>query len=125
MPPQNAANRWRTPMTPASPWNPPGKPPKRSDRRYGTQRWRKLAKRIIQRDPWCFAMGCPNRSTHADHIQPTNPNMPDALFFSEWNLRGACYGHNRARAWGIDFDDEFGEGRPRNPFGFPRKPRIG
>jgi len=106
-----------------NPWNRPK--PRRSDRRYGSQRWRKLAKRIVKRDPWCFARGCDNRSTHADHIQPTSPDMPDALFFSEWNLRGACYGHNRARAWGIDFDNEFGERRPRNPFAFRRKPKIG
>jgi 5-methylcytosine-specific restriction endonuclease McrA len=69
------------------------------DRRYGLQRWARLARRILRRDNYVCRIvpGCPTRATIADHIIPDYPGMPDALFFSEDNLRAGCKRHNYAR----------------------------
>ena len=69
------------------------------DRRYGSRRWRRLAKRILLRDRYIcrVAPGCPEPATVADHIIPASPELADSLFFSEANLRAACRQHNIAR----------------------------
>jgi len=101
---------------------------KQSDRRYGTQRWRKLAKRIVKRYGWCYAEGCQLPASCADHIWPVTDETTDWEFFDPSGLRGACWAHNRIRSWTIG--DAYRDG-PRGQVGgtlaFPqrRKPRIG
>ena len=103
------------------------KPRKRSDRHYGTQRWRKLAQRIVERDHWCYAEDCRLLATCADHIWPVTDETSDQEFFAEYGLRGSCWAHNRIRSWTIG--DAYHPPSPR-PLGgeirFRRgKPRIG
>jgi hypothetical protein len=96
---------------------------KRSDRRYGSQRWRKLAKEIVKRDVWCYVPDCPFPARLADHVWPTTIDTPDVDFFNRLGLRGSCWGHNRIRSWGIGVGDA--DSKPR-PSTFPRpKPRVG
>jgi hypothetical protein len=105
---------------------------RRKDRRYGSARWRRLSDRTLgktktQRQPiyQCYAEGCYRIGDRADHIWPTSPATPDAEFYNPAGLRPACWAHNRARAFGLEFDEPTAE-RPRSrltvPFGKP--PRV-
>jgi hypothetical protein len=75
--------------------------PARSDRRYGSRRWRQTAKAVLRRDLYVCRIveGCPVRASVADHVIPTYPGMPDSLFFGLGNLRAGCQGHNKARGF--------------------------
>ena len=69
-----------------------------TDPRYRTRRWARIAKRVRHRDGRCLVVpGCPRGAQVADHIVPVHPGMPDAQFYAESNLRGACYYHNTLR----------------------------
>jgi hypothetical protein len=76
-------------------------PQNRSDRRYGSRRWRQTAKMVLRRDFYVCRIveGCPIRASVADHVIPTYPGMPDSLFFGLHNLRAGCQGHNKARGF--------------------------
>src|SRR5690349_19492290 len=71
----------------------------RSDRRYHTQRWQRVRRRVLERDNWAcrIVAGCTTRASVADHIIPSYPEMPDSLFFDPANLRAGCKEHNVAR----------------------------
>src|SRR5918996_169848 len=84
----------------------PASAAKPRDARYSTARWQKVRRLVLDRDRWaCFVPGCGNLGNVADHIEPATLDMSDALFYSPRNLRASCYGHNRARAWGLEFGD--------------------
>lgn len=70
-----------------------------TDRRYGSMRWRRLAKSVVVAPGYyqCWRPDCLEPATAADHIQPTSPDMPDSLFFSRANLRPSCKRHNLER----------------------------
>jgi hypothetical protein len=106
----------------------------RRDRRYGTARWRRLSDRVLgktktQRHPafFCYAEGCQRMGDRADHIWPTSSDMSDADFFNPLGLRPACWAHNRARAFGLEFGDEPSHsGVPGGMITFKRpKPKVG
>jgi hypothetical protein len=103
------------------------------DRRYGTSRWRRTSDRVLgktktQRQPiyQCYAEGCYRVGDRADHIWPTSIDTPDAEFFNPLGLRPACWRHNRARAFGLEFDGDTAPPPKRNPLIVPfrKPPRI-
>lgn len=56
------------------------------------RRWRKLAARILRRDPVCRAEGCNQASAEVDHITPRRRGGTD----DPSNLQGLCNPcHNR------------------------------
>lgn len=87
-------------------------PAANTDKRYGTMRWRRLAKAVLNRDMHrCrIVPGCPVTATVADHIQPVFVGMPDALFYDPRNLRASCKRHNLRRGVAARFVRET-EGR--------------
>jgi hypothetical protein len=74
-------------------------PPRTTDPRYGSNRWRKIAKRVLARDGYVCRIvpGCRFPAKMADHIIEVYPGMPDSLFFGMGNLRAGCAYHNTAR----------------------------
>ena len=105
------------------------------DRRYGSVRWRRLAKSVVVAPGYfqCWRPDCYAPATCADHIEPTSRDMPDALFFSRHNLRPSCKRHNLERGHlarlQADWHDPPSEPRPRSPLTvhspFTRKPKVG
>jgi 5-methylcytosine-specific restriction endonuclease McrA len=90
------------PSAPAGPTShpaDPARPLRTTDRRYGSNRWRKTAKAVLVRDLYVCRIvpGCPVRATVADHIIPAAPEMSDSLFFGMDNLRAGCKDHNILR----------------------------
>lgn len=71
----------------------------RTDPRYGTYRWRRLARAVLVRDRHVCRVvaGCAVRASAADHVIPVASDTPDSLFFDARNLRAACRDHNLAR----------------------------
>ena len=69
------------------------------DRRYGSMRWRRLAKSVVVAPGYfqCWRPDCFRAATVADHIVAVYPGMPDIEFFSRDNLRPSCDGCNKAR----------------------------
>ncbi len=53
---------------------------------YGTQRWKRLRRRVLARNPGCAICGVAP-ATQADHIQHTKSNE---LFWKLENIRPAC-----------------------------------
>jgi hypothetical protein len=84
------------------------------DRRYGSRRWKQLRLSILHRDLWsCFVPACPVSASVADHIIPTYPGMPDAVFFDPLKLRASCKRHNTARGVAARLERELnGEADP-------------
>ena len=53
-----------------------------SDRRYNSQRWRRVRRLVLQRDMYrCWITGCPRLANQCDHIILVEPGFPDSLFF--------------------------------------------
>lgn len=96
------------------------------DRRYGSMRWRRLAKSVVAGYFQCWRPGCFRPATVADHIIAVYPGMPDAEFFSHDNLRPSCDPCNRGRA--LLGDSASAEQPPRNPLvvrsPYRRKPEV-
>ena len=69
------------------------------DRRYQGSRWTKTSRRVRLRDRDCYMPGCTRGAQVADHIFAVYVGMPDAEFYDESNLRGACRIHNVARGF--------------------------
>lgn len=78
------------------------------DPRYGSRRWQRVRLRVLNRDMWTclIVVGCTERASVADHIIPTYPGMPDALFFGMGNLRSGCRRHNIARGMAASLEAE-------------------
>src|SRR5215210_2683582 len=80
------------------------------DKRYGSQRWKRIRRNVLVRDCWaCWAPGCPVSATIADHIVEVYDGMPDSLFFDLSNLRASCRRHNWARGVAARLERETGE----------------
>ena len=99
------------------------------DRRYGSMRWRRLAKSVVVAPGYfqCWRPECFRPATVADHIVAVYPGMPDAEFFSRDNLRPSCDPCNRAR--GLLAGASEAEQRPRNSLvvrssPYTRKPEV-
>lgn len=62
-----------------------------------TQRWRKLAARVVVEEPLCRLnlVGCTGLSQTGDHIIPL-AEAP-GLAFERWNVQGACAWCNSQR----------------------------
>ena len=85
-------------------------------RRYGTQRWRRLRLRVLNRDGWrCYVGSCMALGNVADHIAPVYDGMPDWEFYDESNLRASCKRHNTARGVAARLEREVGGGDDRIP----------
>jgi hypothetical protein len=89
--------------------SPPATPepaPRSTDRRYRTQRWRRLREAVLRRDGYACRVvaGCQARATVADHVSPVYPGMPDDEFFDPRNLRASCRRHNLARGFAAQLD---------------------
>jgi 5-methylcytosine-specific restriction endonuclease McrA len=80
----------------------------KSDKRYGTPRWRKLTKDIQRRDLWQCAY-CGRPSWCADHR--VRPDL-GGHFWDPANLVAACRGCNVRRRYNPDWE----------PFPAPRSP---
>ncbi|XHY17441.1 hypothetical protein SuNHUV7_22350 (plasmid) [Pseudoseohaeicola sp. NH-UV-7] len=77
---------------------------------YGTQRWKRVRKRVLASCPICAICGIAP-ATQADHIE----HLPDNSTFWSWeNLRGACQPcnlHERDRARSQKLGEGYVEGR--------------
>jgi 5-methylcytosine-specific restriction endonuclease McrA len=88
-----------------------------ADKRYNTQRWRRVRRLVLQRDMYrCWIPGCPRLANQCDHIIPVEPGFPDSLFFGMHNLRASCRPHNTARGVAAKLERETSEG-VRGPLG--------
>ena len=66
-----------------------------ADKRYNTQRWRRVRRLVLQRDMYrCWITGCPRLANQCAHIISVEPGFPDSLFFGMHNLRASCRPHN-------------------------------
>ena len=79
------------------------------DKRYGSQRWKRIRRQVLARDLWRrWALECGVSASVADHIEPVYDGMPDSLFFDPSNLRASCRRHNWARGVAARLERETG-----------------
>ena len=82
-----------------------------TDKRYNTQRWRRVRRLVLQRDMYrCWITGCPRLANQCDHIIAAEPGLTDSLFFGMHNLRASCRPHNTARGVAAKLERETSEG---------------
>lgn len=72
--------------------------PKRDDRRYSSSAWKKVRRRVLERDGGVCQIrleGCLGAADQVDHIVPAEAG---GVFYDEVNLRAACRRCNSRRA---------------------------